>query len=122
MEHFIVLLQIKPGHEQDVADYYRALESDLKDAPGFRGRKIYLAERGRMASELMTVYTREDLAKDPEPPHEDDGTQLVVIEQWDTSKQRLEFSKKVSGKRKTGIIPYLLPEHSHEFYTDLSVD
>ena len=120
MEHYIILLQIKPGHEQEVADYYRALEEDLNKAPGFRGRQLFLAQRGRMASELLTVYTREDLDKDPEPPHEDAGTQLVVIENWDTSKQRLEFSKAVSGKRKTSIVPYLLPEHSHEFYTNLA--
>ena len=121
METYILSLLIKPGHEQEVTDYYRSMEEDMQAADGFRGRKIYLAQRGRMASELLTVYTRDELAKDPEPPHEDAGTQLIIVESWDTSKQRLQFSRNTSGPRKAKIVPLLLPDHSHEFFTDLSV-
>ena len=122
METYIVTLMVKPGHEDDVASFYQAMEPEMQRAPGFRGRKIYRANTGRMAEEVHKMYSAEELAKHAEPPHEDSGTQFIMVEHWDSVRERMEYSKSVAGGRQKDLIPHLLPEHSHEFYHDISVD
>ena len=122
METYIVTLMVKPGHEDDVAKFYQAMEPEMKEAPGYRGRKIYKANTGRMAEEVHKLYSAEELAKHAEPPHGDDGTRFIMVEQWDSVRERMEFSESVAGGRQKDLIPHLLPDHSHEFYHDISVD
>jgi len=98
MQTYIVSIVIKTGHEDDVVRFYQELEPQLREAPGFHGRQIFLAKTGTMAAAVRKLYTAEELAKHAEPPHEDPGVQLIMI-----------------------IIPHLLPNHSHEFYEDRSV-
>ena len=82
METYIVTLMVKTGHEADVARYYQAMEPDLKTAPGYGGRKIFQANTGRMAKEVHKMYSAEELAKHAEPPHEDAGTQFIIVEHF----------------------------------------
>ena len=121
MEHYIVTLFVKTGHEDDVIRYYQALEPQLREAPGFQGRNIYVAKVGTMAAEIRKQYSAEELAKHAEPPHEDPGVQLIMIEHWDSVAERMAFSKNIAAGRQKEIIPHLLPNHSHEFYADKSV-
>ena len=121
METYIVTVTAKPGHENDVARFYQEMEPLMQEAKGFRGRKIFQARTGAMAEGVKKIYTAEELAKHAEPPHGDVGTQFVMIEMWDTVEDRLLFSKNVAGGRNRDLIPHLLPEHSHEFYQEISV-
>jgi len=121
MKPYIVTIKIKSGHEGDVVRFYQDLEPLLREAPGYHGRKIFLAETGAMAAAVRKLYSAEELAKHAEPPHDDPGVQLIMIEQLDSIEERILFSKNVVAGRQKEIIPHLLPNHSHEFYTDLSV-
>jgi len=94
----------------------------LRDAPGFQGRRIYLAKNGTMAAAVRKLYPPDELAKHAEPPHQDPGVRLIMIEQWDSVEARILFSRNVAAGRQKEIIPCLLPQHSHEFYEDRSVD
>jgi len=121
MQTYIVTIIIKTGHEEDVVRFYQDLEPQLLKAPGYHGRQIFLARTGTMAAAVRTMYSAEELAKHAEPPHDDPGVQLIMIEQWDSVEERLLFSKTVAAGRQKEIIPHLLPHHSHEFYEDRSV-
>ncbi|MAF83878.1 MAG: hypothetical protein QGG54_09250 [Gammaproteobacteria bacterium] len=121
MQTYIVSIIVKTGHEDDVVRFYQDLEPQLREAPGFHGRQIFQARTGTMAAAVKKLYTAEELAKHAEPEHEDPGVQIIMIEQWDNVEERMLFSKNVAGGRQREIIPYLLPNHSHEFYTDCSV-
>ena len=121
MHTYIVNVTAKPGHDEQVARFYRDMEALYKDAAGFRGRKIYQAKTGTMAEAVHRIYTAEELAQHAEPPHEDPGTQFIIIEEWDSIDDRMHFSKNLAGGRNRDLIPHLLPEHSHEFYDDISV-
>ena len=122
MHNYIVTVMAKPGHADAVTEFYREMEPLMKDAKGYHGRKIYRARTGAMAEGVKKIYTAEELAKHAEPPHEDPGTQFVMIEWWDSIEDRLQFSKSVAGSRSKELIPHLLPQHSHEFYDDVSVE
>jgi len=121
MQTYIVTIRIKSGHENEVARFYQELEPLLREAPGFHGRRIYLARTGTMAQAIRNLYSAEELSKHTEPPHDDTGVQLIMIEQWDKVEDRILFSKNVVAGRQKKIFPYLLPNHSHEFYEDCSV-
>ena len=121
METYVVILMVKPGHEDDVANFYQAMEPEMKKAPGYHGRKIYKANNGRMAEDVHKMYSAEELAKHAEAPHGDEGTRFIMIEHWDSIDDRMNFSKNVAGGRQKDLIPHLLPNHSHEFYEDISV-
>ncbi len=121
MQPYIVTLFIKTAHAEDVLRYYQDLEPQLHEASGFRSRQIYLAKPGTMAAAVRKMYSEEELAKHAEPPHEDPGVQLIMIEQWDSVDERMSFSKNIAAGRQKEIIPHLMPNHSHEFYEDRSV-
>lgn len=121
MHTYIVNVTAKPGHEEQVAQFYRDMEPLYADAQGFRGRKIFQAKTGTMAEAVYRHYTKEELSRHAEPPHEDTGTPFIVIEQWDSVDERILFSKSLASGRNRDLIPHLLPQHSHEFYEDISV-
>ena len=121
MQAYIVTIKIKSGHEDDVLRFYQSLEPLLRDAPGYHGRQIFLAKTGAMTDAVRKLYPPEDLdKKHAEPPHDDAGVQLIMIEQWDSIDERILFSRNVVAGRQKEIFPYLLPNHSHEFYEDHS--
>jgi quinol monooxygenase YgiN len=120
METYIVTLTAKPGHAEDVAAFYQDLEPLLNKAKGYHGRKIYQSRPGTMVAGLKETYSAEEFAKLPGAPHEDPGTTFIIVEKWDSVKDRLLFSKNVAGGRSKSLFPYLQPEHSHEFYQDIT--
>jgi len=121
METYIVTINVRPGHEDDVAEHYRSMEPGLRAAEGFGGRRIYRARPGRMAEVVRELYTAEELAGQPEAP-DGEGTQFVIVEQWSDARSRIAHQKTMSAEMKAKVIPCLMPGHSHEFYTDISVD
>ena len=120
MHTYIVNVIAKPGHDEQVAEFYREMEPLYKDAQGFRGRKIYKAKTGAMAEAVYRHYSAEELSSHAEPPHEDPGTMFVLIEEWDSVDERILFSKGLAKGRNRDLIPHLLPQHSHEFFEDIS--
>jgi quinol monooxygenase YgiN len=122
MQTYIATVITKPGHADDVADFYQSLEPLLKQAEGFVERKIFRAQNGAMAQWVMKNYSVEELAKHAEPPHDDPGCQFIMVEQWHSLETRMRFAKEVIGGRNRELIPHLLPNHSHEFYEDISVN
>lgn len=120
MEHFIVYVTAKPGHEEDVAKFYRDGEQFLKGAKGYGGRKIYQAENGKMLEAVHRFYTAEELAGHPEPPHGAQGVEFIVIEFWENVDDRMDFSKNKMSDKNKDLIPHLLPDHSHEFFKEIS--
>lgn len=122
MQSYIVTIRIKTGHEDDVVRFYQSLEPLLRDAPGYHGRQIFLAKTGSMADAIRKLYPPEKLSKQHAAAHNDTGVQLIMIEQWDSIDERILFSKNIAAGRQKEIFPYLLPDHSHEFYEDRSVD
>ena len=122
MENYIVEVVAMPGHEDAVTRFYQDLEPLLREAKGFRERTIFRGQTGAMAAAVKELYTEEELAKHPEPPHDDTGTQFVIIEAWDSVEDRILFGKNVQGPRMKDLIGHLTPQHSHEFFEDISVD
>ena len=121
MQTYIATVFVKSGHEDEVAKFYQDLEPLLKKAKGYHGRKLYRAQNGTMAAGVREMYTEEELAKHAEPPHEDPGVQFISVELWDSVEVRLQFSKGAAASRTKDLIPHLLPQHSHEFYEEISV-
>jgi len=120
MVNYIVTGFATPGHADEVTRFYQDLEPLMKEAKGYRGRQLFRAQTGAMAEGVRKIYTPEELAGHAEPPHEDPGTQFIMLEQWDSMEDRLLFSKNVAGGRNRDLIPHLLPNHSHEFYDDIT--
>ena len=119
MELFIVHISAKPGHAEDVARFYAEGDELMKAAKGFRGRKIYQAETGKMVEAVHRFYTPDELARDPEPAHGPQGTDFIVIEYWDSVDERMEYSK-ARTQDKSGLVVHLEPDHSHEFFREIS--
>jgi len=64
--------------------------------------------------------TPEEMAKHPEPAGGPRGAHFVVIEQWDSAEDRLTWSLARDKTADRELFPHLMPEHSHEFYDDLT--
>ena len=90
----------------------------MKTARGYRGRKILRARTGTMAAAVRKVVSAEEAARHPE--HEAKGTHFVMVEQWDSVDERIAFSRGAAAGRTRDLIPHILPEHSHEFYEDVT--
>ena len=118
MEIYVATVLAKTGHEAEVAKFYVGQDEELQAAHGFRGRQILRAKPGTMRAAVSKVIPAEELAKHPEV--EPAGTQFIIIEQWDSVEDKMAYSQKVDGGRAREVIPHLLPEHSHEYYEDLT--
>lgn len=118
MVTYIATIWAKPGHEHDVTRFYQDLESAMKDARGYRGRRILRARPGTAAAAMRKLVTAEEAARHAE--HEAAGVHFVLIEQWDSVEDRVAFSRSASAARGRELIPHILPEHTHEFYEDVS--
>lgn len=119
MEHFLVTITAQPGKEGAVADFYLAQQPEYEAAKGFRGRQIFQSRPGAMLEVVRKFMTPEQIAGHPEG--ESDGSvQFIIIEKWDTTDDRMAFSMTQDKSRNAELIPNLKPEHSHEYYTDIS--
>jgi quinol monooxygenase YgiN len=115
---YVATLLAKPGHELAVTKFYQELEPAMREAKGYRGRRILRARPGTMEAEVRRVVPPEQLKGHEHPGPE--GVQFVMVEQWDTVADRVAFSRGASGARTKELIPHILPAHSHEFYEDVT--
>ncbi|CAG0938479.1 hypothetical protein GPROT2_00232 [Gammaproteobacteria bacterium] len=118
MVTYIVTVWAKPGHEQEVTRFYQELEPSMRAAAGYHGRQILRARTGTMAAAVRKRITPEEAARMPERPPP--GTQFILIEKWDSVDARMDFSRGVAASRSKELFPHILPEHSHEFYEDVT--
>jgi quinol monooxygenase YgiN len=118
MVTYIATVWAKPGHEEQVTKFYRDLEPLMRQADGYRGRQILRARSGTMAAAVRKVVTPEEAARHAEQEHA--GTHFVLVEQWDSVEQRIAFSRGAAAGRSRELFPHILPEHSHEFYEDVT--
>lgn len=118
MEIYVATVLAKKGHDEDVAKFYVDQQEELNGAKGFCGRQILKARTGAMRAAVSKVIPPEEMAKHPseEPP----GTQFIIIEQWDSSDDKTAYSRAQDKGRARDLIPHLHPEHSHEYYEDIS--
>ncbi|MEO8225594.1 MAG: hypothetical protein ABI661_12390 [Gammaproteobacteria bacterium] len=120
---YVVSVFAKPGHELAVTKFYQDLEPLMREATGFKGRKILRARPGTMEAEVRRVTPPEQLKGHA---HEGDahdgpaGVHFVLVEQWDSVADRVAFSQGASKARSKDLFPHLLPAHSHEFYEDVT--
>lgn len=119
MEIYITTIYAKHGHEDQVAQFYQNQEGELKKAKGFRNRKIMRARPGTMVEAVKKVMSAEDIAKHSEAAGPD-GVHFVIVEEWDSIDDKMTYSRSIDSSRNRDLIPHLLPEHSHEYYDDIS--
>lgn len=119
MQTYIATLYAKHGAEEEVTRFYQGMHEQLKAAPGFRGRQMFRAEPGRMVEIVKRFLSEEELAAASERPHPE-GVHFVIIEQWDSAEDRIRFSRSLDKARSASLYPHLLPQHTHEFYQDVS--
>ena len=115
METYIVTIYAKEDHADDVEQYYKGLQPLYEEAQGFIERKIFRAKTGAMVEAVSQTYSEEELANTPEEDH-DHGEHFVMIEEWDSIQDRINFGRSLSKEHHMKVIPFLLPNHSHEFY------
>ena len=119
MEIYITTIYAKHGHEDEVAKFYSDQEGELKEAKGYRSRKIMRARPGTMVEAVKKVMSAEDIAKHAEAAGPD-GVHFVIIEHWDSIDDKMAYSRSIDSGRNRDLIPHLLPEHSHEYYDDIT--
>jgi hypothetical protein len=121
MDIFVTTFSAIAGKGDEVADFYAELQPEYDAAKGFRGRQVLRARPGTMADALRTVMTPEQMAQHPAP--DDDGSiHFVIIENWDSIADRMAFSASQDKSRNARLFPNLKPEHSHEYYSDITPD
>jgi len=119
METYIATLFAKHGHEEEVTRFYRDMQPMYEEAAGFRGRQLLRAEPGAMFAAVRPYLTEEQLAAGGERGHPE-GVHFVIIEQWDSRDDRVRFSRSLDKSRSQSLYPHLLPQHTHEFYHDVT--
>lgn len=116
---YIATVWAKPGHEEDVTRFYQGLEPLMRAAKGYRGRRILRARTGAMVEAIRKVVSAEEMARHPEPAAK--GTHFVLVEEWDSIEERIAFARSsATAGRAKDLFPFILPEHSHEFYEDVA--
>ena len=120
MVTYIATVWAKPGQENDVTRFYQDLEPLMREASGFGGRRILRARAGTFAQAVRRTMPAgapaSGHAESPGPA----GTHFVIIEQWDSVDERIAFSRGAASSRSKQLFPHILPEHSHEFYEDVT--
>ena len=119
MEIYITTIFAKLGHEHEVTQFYADQEESLQDVEGFRDRQIFRARPGTMVEAVRKVLTEEEMARHAEAEGPK-GVHFVIIEKWDSIDQKTAYSRSVDGGRARDLIPHLLPEHTHEYYHDVT--
>lgn len=123
MENFVITFTAKAGTADQVTDFYLRQQKEYEAAKGFRGRAIYKAKTGTMVEAVKQRMSAEELAKHPEQHHDGDtGTHFVIVEQWDSVDDRMDFSMSRDKSRDRELFPNLESHHTHEFYTEEKPD
>ena len=105
METYIVTIYAKEDHASDV-QVYQDLQNMYEEAPGFISRKIFRAKTGAMEQAVKATYSKEELANTPEEDH-DHGEHFVMIEEWESIQDRINFGRSMSKGASLKVIPYL---------------
>jgi hypothetical protein len=119
MEIYVATVLARQGHEEEVTRFYTGQEESLRGVKGFRGRQILRARPGTMLEAVKKVLTEEEIARHAEAEGPD-GVQFIIIEQWDSIDEKTTYSRSIDTGRMKDLIPHLLPEHSHEYYEDVT--
>jgi len=119
MENFVITFSAKPGKADAVSRFYLDMQPVYEQAKGFRGRQILRARPGTMADALRKVMTAEQMAQHPHP-HDDGCVHFIIIEKWDSIEDRMAFSATLDKSRNAELFPNLMPQHTHEYYTNIS--
>lgn len=119
MENFVITFTAQPGKEDIIADFYTALQPEYEAAKGFRGRQIFRARPGTMRDAVSKVMSPEEMAKHPESKS-DGSVHFIIIEKWDSIDDRMAFSATQDKSRNAALFPNLKPEHTHEYYDDIT--
>ncbi|MCE7902025.1 MAG: hypothetical protein DYH20_05020 [Gammaproteobacteria bacterium PRO9] len=120
MVDYIATIYAKPGHEEAVTRFYQDMEPLLAAAHGYRGRRVLRARPGTIEAEVRRVTPPAQFkghADEVAPPN---GVHFVMIEQWDSVADRVAFARGASAGRARELFPHILPEHTHEFYEDVT--
>jgi len=122
METFVITLSAKPGAADKVADFYVRQQAEYAKADGFIGRQLLKAKTGAHVEAVKKRYSPEELAKHPEGGHhgDADATHFIIIEQWESVDQRMNFSQNRDKGPERELFPNLMPDHTHEFYSDIT--
>ncbi len=119
METYIITLFAKFGEEEAVTKIYAEQEEGMRKAKGYLGRKIWRARDGAMKEVVRPLLSDEDKARmdaSKGPP----GVHFVILEQWETAEDKAVFSRSLEAGRAKELVPRLLPQHTHEFYEDVT--
>jgi hypothetical protein len=119
MENFVITFSARPGKADAVSQFYLDMQPQYARAKGFRGRQIFRAKPGTMVEALSKVMTPEQMAQHPDT-HNDGSVHFIIIEKWDSIDDRMAFSASMDKTRNAELFPNLLPQHTHEYYTDIS--
>ena len=119
MVTYIATVFAKKGHEEPVTQYYQEQAAQLESADGFISCKILRAMPGTMKEAVSKYISKEEMAKHAEAEGPD-GTHLVIVEEWESADLKTKFSRSVDNSRMRDLIPHLLPEHTHEYYEDVT--
>jgi len=123
METFVITLTAKPGAADKVADFYTRQNAEYEKADGFLGRQVLRAKTGTMLEAVKQRFTAEELAKHPEGHHEGEASvHFVIVERWESVDKRMNFSMNRDKSPDKELFPLLNPEHTHEFYEELTSD
>jgi len=121
METVVVRIAAKSGMEDKVEAFYLDQQAEYEAAQGFHGRTILKARTGTMLESIRSRMTAEQMAKHPAPEtDEEQGTEFILIERWESIDLRMEFTMNRSKERDKDLFPYLLPQHSAEYYEEVT--
>ena len=121
METVVVRIAAKSGMEDKVEAFYLGQQAEYEAAKGFLGRTILKARTGTMLESIRSSMTPEQIAKHPVPEADGDpGTEFLLIERWESIDLRMDFTMNRSKDRDKDLFPYLLPQHSAEYYDEVT--
>jgi hypothetical protein len=120
MDTFVTTFTAKAGSDQKIADFYIGQQAQYEAAKGFRGRQLLMSRPGTMLAEVSKFMSAEEIASHPAPDSSAAGAHFVIVEQWDSAADRMAYSRSRDKALDRELFPHLLPEHTHEFYNDLT--
>jgi len=121
METVVVRIAAKSGMEDKVEAFYLGQQAEYDAAPGFIERTILRARTGAMLESIQSRMSAEQMAKHPAPEvDEEQGTEFLLIERWESIESRLNFTMSRSRERDKDLFPYLLPQHASEYFDEVT--
>jgi heme-degrading monooxygenase HmoA len=121
METVVVRIAARSGMEDKVEAFYLNQQAEYEGASGFLGGTILKARTGTMLKSIQLRMSAEEMAKHPAPEiDEEQGTEFILIERWESIESRMDFTMSRSRARDKDLFPYLLPQHSAEYFEEVT--